>query len=67
LWGVNVPSVFAMHRLADGRWELLGRDDNDPCGPSWRMVAIVDSTWEIADSVSEAAAINWRSLGLNNQ
>ena len=37
---MNELWLFAVHCLADGRWELLGPDD-DPYRPSWRRYAVV--------------------------
>lgn len=41
LVGVRRLSSFAVHRLADDRWEVLSPDD-DPMRPSWRRVAVID-------------------------
>jgi hypothetical protein len=32
--------IFAVHRLADGRWALIV-PDADPCSPAWRCLAVV--------------------------
>ena len=40
LAGMHLPS-FAVHRLADDRWEILSHDD-DPRRPPWRRVAIIN-------------------------
>jgi hypothetical protein len=31
----SLPSVYAAHRLGDGRWEIVAHDD-DPRRPPWR-------------------------------
>ena len=33
--------LYAVHRLADGRWEVIA-PDADPHRPAWRRVAVVD-------------------------
>jgi hypothetical protein len=34
-----MPSCFAVHRLSDGRWEILAPDD-DPRRPPWRHIGV---------------------------
>jgi len=38
---MEVP-IYAAHLLADGRWELVGLDD-DPRRPPWRRLAVLGS------------------------
>jgi hypothetical protein len=37
----DLPVVFAVHQLADGRWGIIGPDPN-PHRPSWHRWSIVD-------------------------
>jgi hypothetical protein len=35
-------NTFAVRRLDDNRWEIVG-PDGDPCRPSWRRYAVIDA------------------------
>ncbi len=37
---VPLPDCYAVHRLSDGRWEILTADD-DPYRPPWQRVAVL--------------------------
>ena len=37
---VTAPSCFAVHRLDDGRWEILSSDD-DYRRPPWHRVTVI--------------------------
>jgi len=41
---VDLPAVFAIRRLEDGCFEVVG-PDGDPRRPPWRRHAIVDPAW----------------------
>jgi hypothetical protein len=36
-------SIFALHLLTDGRWEILAPNPADPCGSAWVRIAVVAS------------------------
>jgi hypothetical protein len=33
-------AIFAVHRLANGQWEIIAPDD-DPCRPPWRRIVVL--------------------------